>query len=155
MQTLKKVLVGLGVVFVLLGVLVAFFAYSFAGFQQQHEAFVRQFVADYSRRWEVADVQAQVTAQFLEQIRSPNGLQAVSYFQRMGRIRSITDVSIDHFTSGTNGKVGVFLFKAEFENAPAVVKVTVIEKDGSVLVQAVNITPVSEPIPSGRGQTDA
>jgi hypothetical protein len=153
MQTLKKVLIGLGVLFCVALLAVGVLLVMQGNFKEEQEPFIRQFMADYSRRWDVADVYSQVTNEFLMQIQSSAGREAVAVFRRLGKIEEITDVSIQNFFAGTQGKTGTFSFKARFENAPTVVQIVVKESDSAVRVQAIHITPASDLPLMGRSET--
>jgi hypothetical protein len=118
-------------------------------FQREHEAFVRKFMADYSRHWDLADVHDRLSTEFLEQAQSSDGLQTLSLFRRLGDIRDVTDVSVQNFFVGPGGKSGVFVFKARFENAPALVTLTLTESAGELRVRGLNITPSGDsPLPA-------
>jgi len=144
MKLLKKLLAGLGVVFSLLLLVAGSLLYLSSRFRDEHEPFIREFMSDYSRRWETADVYDRLAPECLEQIQSPNGEQAVASFRRLGRLLEITDISLQNFYAGTGGKSGIFVFKARFEAAPALVHLAIREADSQVRVVALNVTPSAE-----------
>lgn len=145
MKLVGKIFVGLGVAFAGFVVLAGVVFYLQSDFRREHEGFVRSFMAEYSRHWDVGDVRKDVSSEFLERVSSPGGDQAVAFFRRMGRIRAIEDLSLENFHTGTRGTVGEFVFKAEFENAAAVVNLTLKEVDEEPRVHGLHITPIDGP----------
>ena len=145
MQTLKKILTALGALFCVLLVAFGVLLVMQGNFKEEQEPFIRQFRADYSRNWDIVDVHSQVTNDFLAQIQSSAGQNAVAIFRRLGKVEEITDVSIGNFNVGTEGKTGTFTFKARFERAPTLVQLIVQESDGAVRVHGLHITPSSDP----------
>lgn len=144
MKTLKRVLLGLGALFACLLIFVGVMVFQAKSFRHENEAFIRRFMADYSRRWDAADVYGRLSTDCLTQIKSPDGQEAVAFFKRLGRLKEIHDVSVKNYTVGTNGKTGIFVFKARFEAAPTVVLLTLNESGGQVRVTALRITPSTE-----------
>ena len=144
MRVLVKILAALGVVFLGLVAVVAFLFRESSDFREEHELFIEQFLHSYSEHWEVADVHSHVATEFLESLSTPEGRQAIAIFRRLGRLRSISDLKIGNFFAGTSGKRGDFSFKATFANSPALVKLTLQEKDGSPRVLGLHITPSSD-----------
>jgi hypothetical protein len=154
MKKIAKVLAVLGALFVCIILLIGALLFLQSDFQGEHEAFVRQFMSDYSRRWDTADVHDRLSTAFLAQVGSPNAEQALSLFRRLGKVQEITDVSVENFLAGTNGKSGVFVFKADFENSPALVRLTLKESGGEIRVDGLHITPSTEPPLLGSSHRD-
>lgn len=147
MKTLTKVLTGFGALAACILVFAGFMAFRAAHLGHAHEPFVRKFMFDYSRRWDPADVYGRLTTDFLDQIKSPAGEQAVSFFKRLGRLQQISDMSLQKFYVGTDGNRFAFKFKARFEAAPTVVDLTVIDRGGQVRVAGLHITPATQVAP--------
>jgi hypothetical protein len=154
MKFFKKLLTGLGVIFCLLLLVFGFLAYLGSGFKGEQEAFVRQFMSDYSRHWDTSEVHDRLATEFLDQIQSPSGEQTVAVFRRLGRLLEVTDISLENFFAGTDGKSGVFVFKARFEAAPALVRLTIRDADGTVRVLGLHISPSTELAPLGSSPTE-
>jgi hypothetical protein len=154
MKVLVKILVGLGIAFAAILALIVVVVVLQSAFKEEHEPFVRSFVADYSAHWEIAQVRDRVSNDLLLQIQSPNGARAVAGFKRLGRLKEITDLTLQNFFAGTSQSTGTFTFKAEFENAPAVVSLQLQVSDGHARVNGLHINPLSEPPLLGSEKAD-
>jgi hypothetical protein len=141
MNLVKKILIGLGALFVLVIALIALFAVGSNDFRDSHVSYVEHFMSEFSETWEVAVVHEKLTNDFLAQVDSPNGRQALGLFQALGKFEQMSDIEVQNFTSGTAGKSGRLTFKAKFANGPALVEITLFEKDGKTLVHGLHITP--------------
>jgi hypothetical protein len=134
MQIVKKILIGLGVFFL---VVIAFFTWlgvSSARFRTQEEPFVTAFVTDLSKRWEIKDVYDRLANPFVEQVSSAQGQQLLHQFKQLGALQSVRDLELRNYVSGTNGKTGSFTFKGTFENGDAVVNLTILKNGSAVRV---------------------
>lgn len=111
------------------------------------EPFVRKFMFDYARRWNPVDVYGRLSTDFLSDLESPSGRQAIAFGKRLGRLEKISDMSLRKWYVGTGGKRYLFEFKARFEAAPTVVDLTLIDSDGRVRVEGLQVTPTVVPSP--------
>jgi hypothetical protein len=145
MKVLGRILVTLGVVFVGLVVLAGVLFWQQAEFGKDYEPFVRAFMADYAGAWDIVEVRDRVTNEFLLQAQSPTGVQVAAFCRRMGKLREISDLTVERFHAGTGGRTGTFSFKAEFQHAPAVVTLQLHVADGEPRVVALNVQPLAEP----------
>ena len=68
MGCIKKLLMFLGVVFVLLIALVVLFSRSSANFRADAEPFISTFMDDFSANWDMADVRGRLTPAFVAQV---------------------------------------------------------------------------------------
>jgi len=128
MRVLKKILIGLGSVFLILIAVFAWLGVQSARFKRAETPFIKAYVTDLSRRWNVADVYDRSTNEFLAQADSPEGQRVIDRFKPLGTLTSIHDFELKNFSDGTWGRRGVFDFKASFQNGEALVEVTVIDK---------------------------
>lgn len=144
MKIIKNILVGLGALLVLF-VIAAFFLFGEStDFKEQNEEFVRDFTSQFSQSWEVSSVSALLTNDMLIQVNTPNGRQAMGVFRTLGRLKEITDMELNHYNADFNGiTTGIFKFKADFENASAVVTVTVQERDHQVRVHGFHVDSIN------------
>ncbi len=140
MRVIRKILISLGVFFLLLLAFISFLGFGSANFREAKEPFVADFMEDISEDWDIGDVRFRLTNLFIEQVDSAGGRQAMQTFSQLGKIRSIEDLTLEHYSAMTSGKTGVFTFKASFQHGDAVVRMTVVEKDEKTQVQALNIT---------------
>jgi hypothetical protein len=130
MRVMKTILMVAGAIFLILIGLFVWLGRSAAHFRTEQEPFARTFVADLSRRWDVADVDSRSGTAFIEQSRAPEGQQWLKRVSQLGRLKAIRDVQFGNYFAGPSGQTGVFTFKAAFENGEATLKVTV-GRDGT------------------------
>lgn len=149
MKLIKKILMGLGVVFILFIALAIFLTGSSYQFRQKHEQFVRDYTHEFSQSWVINNVSAKTTNDMLQQINTPNGKQAVSIFRSLGGLVEISDMELQNYSTNAGGPtVGVFNFKASFENADTIVTVTVHENDDAVKVDGFHVNPIGDISPA-------
>lgn len=147
MKILKNILIGLGRIFALLVVIFIFISFKSVGFKDEYSPFVTEFMAEFSQNWEIGDVQYMLSNDFIEQIDTPNGRQVMVFFRQLGKIQNIQDIELKNFKTftGTNSyKSGEFVFKAEFENASGLVRMTVIVNKDGERVKGLHINPTTE-----------
>lgn len=142
MRVLKKILIGLGSLFLVLIALFAWLGMQSARFKRAEAPFVQAYISDLSRRWNVADVYDRSANMLLTQADSPEGRRAIEQFKPLGALTSIHDFELKNYTGGTGGQRGVFDFKANFQNGEAVVEVTVVKSGGRVQVLGVHLTGI-------------
>ena len=142
MGCIKKLLMFLGVVFVVLIVAFVLLGRSGASFRADTEPFISTFMADLSANWNIADVNGRLTTACMAQASSPDGRRALAQFSSLGALVSIDDLALGNYTFGTSGHIGAFTFNARFANGAAVAEITVVKRDGVLRVQELNITPV-------------
>jgi hypothetical protein len=134
--------------------LVAVLAVLQSDYKEEYGPFVEAFVEDYSVNWEIGEVRERVANELLLQIQTPNGVQAVAFFKRLGPLREISDLTVERFFAGTSESSVTFSLKAEFEHAPAVVTVGVQILEGQPLVQSFHVNPLSDPPLLGSNEAD-
>lgn len=143
MRVLKKLLIGFGSVFLVLVVLFAWVGIQSVRFKREGSPFVKAYVTDLSRRWNVADVYDRSANEFIAQADSADGRRAIRSFRSLGTLTSIRDFELKNYSDGTWGHRGVFDFKAGFQNGEALVEVTVVEKSGTgTRVLAINLSSI-------------
>jgi hypothetical protein len=134
MRIVRKVLIGLGVVFALI---IAFFVWLGvlgARFKSAETPFVTQFVTDLSRHWNPDDVSDRSATSLIEQARSAQGRQVLEHFKQLGALRSAHDLVLRNYNLGTNGVTAVLSMKASFQNGDATVDVTLHKQGGALVV---------------------
>jgi hypothetical protein len=131
MHVLKKIFIGLGSLFLLLIALFAWLGIQSVRFRSQETPFVKAYVTDLSRRWNVADVYSRSANALINQANSAQGRRAIESFKALGALTAIHDFELQNYSAGTWGHRGVFDFKADFENGKALVQVIVVDKDGA------------------------
>jgi hypothetical protein len=134
MRVIRKILVGLGVLFLVLIALFSWVVVIGRQFRTEQTPFVKTFVTDLSRHWNVADVSDRVAGTTLDQALTPKGQQMFQMFKQLGALRSAGDLTMERFNVNTTGTTGVFEFKGTFDNGEADVRVTVLKKGGSAWV---------------------
>lgn len=147
MKILKNIFITLGVIFILVISFVAILAFKTSGFKEEYSPFVSKFMIEVSKEWKLNDLQHLVTNEFYDQINTPEGRQSVIFFKKLGKLKNIEDLELSQYRSfaGSNSyKLGIFTFKAEFENASTLVKMTVVVKDEKTQVHNLYINPTSE-----------
>ena len=143
MRVLKKILIGLGSLFLVLVALFAWVGVQSARFKHAEAPCVQAYISDLSRRWNVADVYDRSANTLLTQADSPEGRRAIEQFRPLGALTSIRDFELKNYTDGTGGQHGVFDFKADFQNGEAVVEVIVVKGGGtSAQVLGVHLTSI-------------
>ena len=128
MQVLKKILIGLGSVFLVLLVLFTWLGIQSVRFKREEAPFVKTYVTDLSRHWNVADVYDRSANEFVAQADSPEGQRTIESFQALGSLISVQDFELKNYSDGTWGQRGVFEFKAYFKNGKSLVEVTIVVK---------------------------
>jgi hypothetical protein len=116
MRVVKKILIGLGVLFL---VVIAFFAWigvSSSQFRKEQTLFVETFVTDLSKRWDIADVHDRLANSFIEQVGTPQAQQLLHQFKQLGALQSVHDLELRSYNANNNGRTGLFSFKGTFEN---------------------------------------
>ena len=145
MKIIKNILITLGTIFSLLIVLVVFLVGESADFKEDHEQFVVDYTNTFSQAWNVASVSDVSSNDFLTQIKSPNGKQAVNAFSSLGKLVDTKDMQIDNYNSNVNGTTTAsFKFKANFEHGKTLVTITVVESDGHIRVQGMHIETLDD-----------
>ena len=134
MRVIRKILVGLGVLFLVLIAVFSWVVVVGRHFRDEQTPFVKTFVTDLSRHWNVADVSDRIAGTTLDQALTPKGQQMFHLFKQLGALRSAGDLTMARFNVDTKGTTGVFEFKGTFDNGEADVQVTVLKKGGSAWV---------------------
>jgi hypothetical protein len=128
MRALKKILIGLGSIFLVLIALFTWLGLQSVRFKQQQEPFVRTYMTDLSRHWNVADVYDRSDNEFLAEAGSAPGVRTMQSFKSLGPLLSIHDLELKNFSDGTWGRRGVFAFKGRFQNGEALVQILLENK---------------------------
>ena len=145
MGVLKKILIGLGVIFILFIGLAIFLAGSSTEFKEKHQDFVISYTKEFSQNWEVSSVSSIMTNGMLSQINTPNGKHAINVFKSFGAFEKASDLELHNYSTHSGGPtVGVFKFKAKFKNANTLVTVTVHEIEGVVKVHGFHVDPIGD-----------
>jgi hypothetical protein len=147
MKIFKKILIALGVLFIFLVAFIIFISFQSSSFKKDYSPFVSKFMTEFSERWEINHVRDMLTNEFIDQINTPNGRQAINFFKQLGKLKRIKDLELKHFKtfSGPDSyKLGIFFFKADFENAGTLVKMIVVVKKGNAQVQQLRINTTGE-----------
>lgn len=131
MRVIRKILVGLGVLFVVILAFVGWIIVSSRQFRTEETAFVQTFVTDLSRHWNVADVSSRLAGPVLDQALTPQGQQVLHQFKQLGVLRSADGLKMENYNIGSEGRTGTFGFKGTFDNGEADVQVVVVKKGGS------------------------
>jgi hypothetical protein len=134
MRVLKNILIGLGVIFLVVLALFAWVKVSSNQFRKDQAPFVESFVTDLSKRWDISDVHDRIAGSFIEQVSTPQAQHLLHQFKQLGKLQSVRDLELRGYKSDNSGRTGLFSFKGIFENGEAVVKVTIVNKDGAVRV---------------------
>ena len=131
MRVIRKILVGLGAVFVVILAFVAWMMVSSRQFRTEQGPFVQTFVTDLSRHWNVADVGERLAGPVLDQALTPQGQQVLHQFKQLGALRSVANLGMQNYNIGTTGRTGTFHFKGTFDNGEADVEVVVVKRGGT------------------------
>jgi hypothetical protein len=143
MRVLKRILIGLGSLSLVLLALFAWLNFESGRFTRDEAPFVKAYVMDLSRHWNVADVYARSDNEFIAQADSALGQRTIQRFRSLGSLTSIADFELKNYSDSTWGRRGVFDFKAAFENGEALVEVTVVKRgDAGTRVLAINLSSV-------------
>lgn len=135
MKVIKKILAGLGILFIVLLALAALLAKLSSDFLEDNRAFVADFTRDLSKRWNVADVHERVSNEFLQTLDTAQGHEGFRQLRSLGALKDMGDLEMGNYNAATNGTTAEISYKATFENAKGLVKITLIKKDGKVQVQ--------------------
>jgi hypothetical protein len=143
---IKKVGIGIGALLLLglmLWIVINDRAIKFTG---DHKQFIKEFTVDFSENWNVEDVKERCTVALLQQIHTPNGVAALDYFSRLGKLVAVKDYQlINYHHNFTGANTGVLAMKAEFESGEAMVTAIILQ-DGSISkINEYYIRPVNEP----------
>lgn len=147
MQFIKNFLLGLGGITLLLIILfVSLFAES-NDFFEENKQFVEEFSYDFAKNWDVSDVYDRLSNDLIIELSSAKGKAELQKMSVVGGIKAITDMEMGDFNTNTNETTGAISFKAEFENAKAVVTVSLIKKNDQIKVYGFHIS-TPEGLPS-------
>lgn len=145
MKFLKKLFMGLGVLFLLIIIFAVFMFSESSSFKEKHSQFIQEFTQGFSEDWDIADVSDLTTSEFLANLNTPNGKHALGVFKTLGKLVSITDIEIQNYSANAGGpNTGIFVFKAKFENAKTLVTITIQEQDDIVRVYGFRIDPIGD-----------
>jgi hypothetical protein len=143
MRVLKKILIGFGSAFLVLLALFAWLGVESLRFKREETPFVKAYVTDLARHWNLADVFDRSDNELIAQADSAVGRQTIQRFRSLGSLTSIDDFELRNYSAGTWGRRGVFDFKAAFENGEALVEVTVVSHGGaSTRVLGINFNSI-------------
>ena len=134
MRVVKNILIGLGGLFLVIVALFTWVGVSGSQFSAEQGPFVKKFVADLSKRWEVVDVYDRMSSSFIQQSGTPQAQQLLHQFKRLGALKSVSALKLQSYYSNNNDRTGVFSLEGAFENGEAVIRVTIVRKDGAVRV---------------------
>jgi len=145
MRFLKKLFMGLGVIFLLIIVFVVFLFSESSDFKDEHSQFIQDFTQNFSENWDISDVSDHATSELLSNLNTPNGKHAMRVFRALGKLVSVSDIEIQNYSANAGGpNTGVFLFKGDFENAKTLVTITIQEEEGIIRVDGFHINTLSE-----------
>ena len=143
MKILKNLLIGLGVLTVLFGGFAFVINGASSDFLEKHREFVTNYTKTFSRNWEVDSISELSTIGLLSQVNSPNGKHTLGIFRAMGVLVEVTEMELNKYSAYSSGPtVGIFKFKAKFENAKSLVTVTIHEVNGIAKVHGFHIEPI-------------
>ena len=144
MKLLKNVLIGFGVLFVAVIGLFIFAGVGSSDFREQQAPFIESFMHEFTQSWDVSAVHSKLSNDLLKQIDTPSGRNALDVFRTLGAFDGMSDLVLQHYTSGTSGKTGKFAFKAQFTSGPALVEMILVESEGRTVVNGLHITPSAD-----------
>jgi len=145
MKLIKNILLGLGAIFVILIVVAVYLFGESSDFKKEHEQFVRDYTHKFSQEWEISSVSDQSTNELLVNIATPSGQDVINLFRSYGKLVEINDVTLNNFTTHAGGATtGEFILNTKFENAKALVTVTVHEEDDIIKVDGFHIKPLGK-----------
>ncbi len=116
-------------------------------FKNYHESFVRSFVKDMSKSWELDDFTDRLSDEFKEQAQSEEGLAQLEKFSVLGSVIEINNLIMGKYFSGSEGTFGEFIMNGRFDREDVLIKITVHEQSGEARVRGVTINRLDE---SGR-----
>ncbi len=97
--------------------------------------FVELYIHDLSRGWDFSDVLERTANKLMWQLSSDEGVEAITRLKRLGPLVRIMDVELIGENDGPEEpRVRHYLLKGEFENALAVLKVSLVEGDAGLRV---------------------
>jgi hypothetical protein len=138
-KIVKRILIGLGVVFALIIVVAGFLGYQSHRFRVAQEPFVRTFMTDLARRWDGQDVYDRLTNGLIEQLGSSQGKAFLDTARHYGQVMSITDFELNRYNATPSATQVNFRFKAKFTNGTALIDVYVIDRDHAIRVDGVHV----------------
>ena len=145
MKIIKQFLIGLGILFLLFIILATFISIKGNDFKEDNIGFVAEFLDEFSQDWKISSVSDQLSNEFLIQIKTPNGEQAMQVFKRLGKLENVRDFEMGNFrTSSGESQTGVLIFKAKFNNAETIVTITLNVLDGIKKVYGLNINTLED-----------
>lgn len=143
MRVIRKILLGLGVLFLVIIACVTWLGTAGRQFRIEQTPFVETFVTDLSKHWDTAEVRDRLADNLIEDARTPDALQFFQQMkQQLGELRSARDFAMQAYKFDAAGRTGTVAFKGTFDNGEAEVEVTIRKKDSTVRVIGFNITDV-------------
>lgn len=95
-----------------------------------HNLFVELYIRDLSRDWNFSDVLERTANKLMWRLSSDEGVEAITKLRRLGPMVRIMDVElINESDESSEPRVRHYLLKGVFENAFAVLKVSLVEGD--------------------------
>ena len=150
MKFFKGVLITLGVFFVIVIGLIVYTSRESSQFLDENREFITQFSFDLSENWSAEDVHSRLTNEFLQSLDTPTGRGSFNQLKALGKLKDVSDFTIQSHSSGTIGTTAVINFKATFENAKGLVVVTLVEREGKTLVHGFHFSASGELQPGER-----
>jgi hypothetical protein len=144
MKILKGLLAALGLACALVAGMLLYISAESRQFKALHADYGRAFLHDLSLAWDLDDVRARLSHEFLERLESPAGRQALAAFRRLGPLEEIRDLELRHYRTTFREETGVFHCKARFHLAVALVSVTLRADGRWIRVHGLTIRPLGD-----------
>lgn len=142
MRVIRKILLGLGVLFLVIIACVTGLGTAGRQFRIEQTPFVETFVTDLSKHWDTAEVRDRLADNLIEDARTSDALQFFQQMKQLGELRLARDFAMRAYKFDAAGRTGTVAFKGTFDNGEAEVEVTIRKKDSTVRVMGFNLTDV-------------
>ena len=151
MKIIKWALMGLGALFICGMVAVGWVAWDSRETQTAGNTFIGSFLNDFSRNWEIADVETRVTPDNVAQLAREPGMGILRELAKLGRFKSIENLTLVKHLITPQSKSSTFDFVGIFENGSVFSRFTLINESGQLRVKDMGFQLANE----GRRMTDS
>lgn len=129
MRFFERLVVVLGVLFIVGMALAFYFFYNVSTFANEGEVFLKEFSTELSERWDISDVYPMLSNELVKNLDEGDGRNTFENLKALGKVKSVSDFKFDRLYVGNRGDFSEVSFRAEFKNGHGVFNVSLIKNE--------------------------